>query len=313
MKRSPSLATGTARAASSCSSRRVKQQRRRSARCRRSRHRRDNARRRASTSRSICVRGVVHAGRHVPAARARRARVTSETERAQHVRRTADSARSNSRRARHATFSAASEAGSSRTGRPSSGSRFSNGDRLRLQEVQRAATFRASPCAARHSRYARNRRRGRCAYAHGQRRKLAGARRGPSAAADGRRAGAAKPGSNARRRRRGICAWIWTVSPVLYMRAMRQHRRRPAQRGVGDDQRRLRRDRRTLPQAAASRAQRPVTGSCACDAGAAPIASSAQPAPAVDNFHSPPRSLRSFAQYSSRFLISRSKPRSGGL
>jgi hypothetical protein len=29
--------------------------------------------------------------------------------------------------------------------------------------------------------------------------------------------------------------------------------------------------------------------------------------------HSPPLSLRSFAQYSSRFLISRSKPRSGGL
>jgi hypothetical protein len=28
--------------------------------------------------------------------------------------------------------------------------------------------------------------------------------------------------------------------------------------------------------------------------------------------HSPLRSLRSFAQYSSRFLISRSKPRSGG-
>ena len=29
--------------------------------------------------------------------------------------------------------------------------------------------------------------------------------------------------------------------------------------------------------------------------------------------HSPPRSLRNLAQYSSRFLISRSKPRSGGL
>jgi hypothetical protein len=28
--------------------------------------------------------------------------------------------------------------------------------------------------------------------------------------------------------------------------------------------------------------------------------------------HAPPRSFRSFAQYSSRFLISRSKPRSGG-
>jgi hypothetical protein len=28
--------------------------------------------------------------------------------------------------------------------------------------------------------------------------------------------------------------------------------------------------------------------------------------------HQPPRSLRSLAQYSSRFLISRSKPRSGG-
>jgi len=28
--------------------------------------------------------------------------------------------------------------------------------------------------------------------------------------------------------------------------------------------------------------------------------------------HFPPRSLRSFAQYSRRFLISRSKPRSGG-
>ncbi len=29
-------------------------------------------------------------------------------------------------------------------------------------------------------------------------------------------------------------------------------------------------------------------------------------------FHEPPRSFRSFAQYSSRFLISRSNPRSGG-
>ena len=34
--------------------------------------------------------------------------------------------------------------------------------------------------------------------------------------------------------------------------------------------------------------------------------------PARRASHDPPRSRRSFAQYSNRFLISRSKPRSGG-
>jgi hypothetical protein len=35
-------------------------------------------------------------------------------------------------------------------------------------------------------------------------------------------------------------------------------------------------------------------------------------AAALRAFHEPPRSRRIFAQYSSRFLISRSNPRSGG-
>ena len=57
-----------------------------------------------------------------------------------------------------------------------------------------------------------------------------------------------------------------------------------------------------------SSAQRPIQGSAAC----ARVMPSSKTAKASAGDPHEPRSFRSFSQYSSRFLISRSKPRSGG-